>query len=114
MKIFKSKIGFLILLGILAVVIGASYKPVSAVSTYACLPTCSESDAHFLALAGSGLSTFAGDTVAIELAAPAGAASVDIEIFDGDTSGTWDSGTTASMYELFADPTADGTGTTSV
>ncbi len=54
---------------------------------YVCLPSCSAVDGRMLSLAGTGLSTFAGDEITLEFAAPASASSLEIGIFDPDTSG---------------------------
>jgi len=78
---------------------------------YACLPTCTGNDARMLVLAGAGLSTLATAEFRLGFGAPADAASLEIGIFDGDTSGLWDSGSTPLEYTLYADPNADGTGT---
>jgi len=95
--------------------LGAAPSPAGAASTssanYMCFPTCSETDGRFLALAGSGLSTLAGDTISLELAAPRTATTLEIGIFDGDTGGLWDVGTLPMEYTLYADPAADGSGT---
>jgi hypothetical protein len=78
--------------------------------TYVCLPTCSETDGRFLALAGVGANTLAGDTILLGFAAPSTATALEIGIFDGDTSGTWDQGSVPTEFTLFADPAGDGSG----
>jgi hypothetical protein len=82
--------------------------------TYVCFPTCSETDAHFLSLAGTGADTLAGDAIQVEFAAPSTATALEIGIFDGDTSGDWDQGSVPLEYTLYADRAADGSGTVQV
>ena len=79
--------------------------------TYYCLPTCSQIDARFLSLAGSHFQSIAGDQIAITLADSSGADSLSFEIFDGETGGVWDIGTSPLVYSLYADSTGKGTGT---
>ncbi len=90
---------------------------VSATTTggpYVCLPSCSVVDGRFLSLAGSGFNTFAGDEIILEFAAPASASSLEIGIFDPDTSGLWDLGSFGAglgiQVNLFADPNGDASG----
>lgn len=87
-----------------------------------CLPTCTANDARFLAIAGANLVTLSDTTLNLEIAVPAGATSFQVGFFDGDGgefdvlgASHWDTGSTAPFrYTLFADPAADGTGTTVV
>ncbi|MEO5930618.1 MAG: FlgD immunoglobulin-like domain containing protein [Candidatus Kapaibacterium sp.] len=81
-------------------------------ATYVCFPTCSETDGHFLSVAGAGIFTLAGETVSISLTAPATASTLEIGVFDGETAGMWDQGANIPLeFSLYADPTADGSGT---
>ncbi len=85
---------------------------VSADPTYMCFPTCEEGDARFLVLDGTDLSTFTEDKVQVEFSSPSNAPGIEIGIYDGDTGGTWDRGTGEIEFVLYADPKADGSGTT--
>lgn len=74
-------------------------------------------DGRFLALAGIGAQTLAGDTITVAFTAPAVATNFQIGIFDGDTGRTdsagkahWDFGTVPLEYSLYADPRGDATG----
>jgi hypothetical protein len=92
------------------------------VSGFKCLPTCSETDGRFLAVAGDNLITLSDPVLNLTIAVEAGATSFDLGIFDGDSNDSdalgnthWDVGLPAEFtYTLFADPLADGTGTTVV
>ncbi|MEO5930617.1 MAG: FlgD immunoglobulin-like domain containing protein [Candidatus Kapaibacterium sp.] len=86
----------------------------SAQKRYVYFPTYDVRDAHFLSIAGSGIATLAGQNIYLTLTSPAAATSLEIGVFDGETGGMWDVGTVPLEYTLFADPTADGTGTTQV
>ena len=99
----------LFLLAVPVVAAGVSTQPVAAASVYTCFPTCSSTDGRFLALAGTGLNTLAGDTIQIEIGVPASRTDFNIGIFDGETGGLWDYGAVPSTYTLYADPTNDGT-----
>jgi len=82
-----------------------------AVPRYVCLPTCSESDGRFLAIAtGHGADTVTGASLSIELAAAATATEFELGIFDGDTGGWWDQGRAPLHFQIVADPRGDGTG----
>lgn len=87
---------------------------VSVPADSVCFPTCTSNDGRFLSLAGTGLETLVGDRVYLEFAAPSSATTFEIGIFDGDTGGLWDTGTAPLEYTLYADPAADGTGTTQI
>jgi len=85
-----------------------------------CLPTCSSTDGRFLAIAGQNLATLSGSELNLQISVPASASSFTVGFFDGDARGVdsagvshWDTGVTNAVYEftLYADPTADGTGT---
>jgi hypothetical protein len=81
---------------------------------YTCFPTCSSTDGRFLTIAGAGYNTLINSDVVMKFGSPAGSPSIEIGIFDGETGGLWDAGTTPLTYTLYADPTGDGTGTTVV
>ena len=90
---------------------------------FRCLPTCSTTDGRFLAIAGANFATLSPPELSLEISVPAGSPSFQIGVFDGDGgeyqsdgfTAYWDSGNTALFeYTLFADPTADATGTDSV
>jgi|CXWL01.1.fsa_nt_gi hypothetical protein len=93
----------------------------SAQAQYTCFPTCAPLneptvDGKFLSLAGSALATFNSEAVTVVFGLPASATTVDFGIFDGDTTGQWESasGTINLTYTLFEDPFATGTGSVQV
>ncbi len=75
-----------------------------------CLPTCSTVDGRMLSIASVGYVTLAGQTIYIDIAAPSSLATFDIGVFDGNSSGAWDLGASATplVYTLYADPTRSG------
>jgi hypothetical protein len=84
---------------------------------YVCFPSCAPQsqgtvDGKFLSLAGSALATFDSDAVTVVFGLPATATDVEFGIFDGNTTGQWESaaGTINLTYTLFEDPLASGTG----
>ncbi len=77
---------------------------------YSCFPNCSQNDGRMLVLAGAGTRTLSGDTLLVRIGARAESDSIEIDVFDGDSGGTWDRGGVALVYTLFADPAADGSG----
>lgn len=81
----------------------------------ACLPTCAINDGRFLTFGGQNAATFVFDLLTFGVGSPAGAGNLHIRIFDGETSGLWDSGNINNLspleYTLFADPLGDTTGT---
>ena len=89
-----------------------------AAGAWKCLPTCGATDGRFLAIAGTGFETLSPPELALSIAVPAGSASFDLGVFDGDGGeydpfgeANWDAGLTALFsYALYADPNADGTG----
>jgi hypothetical protein len=83
---------------------------VTAQTTYTCFPTCSTTDGRFLSLAGTGIDAFAGNDITIGLGLPPNATTLEIGIFDGESSGNWDKGTYPLTYKLYADKNGDGTG----
>jgi len=57
------------------------------------------------------ISEFQSQTIPLEFVAPTGSeTSFQILIFDGDTGGRWDLGTSPIEFKLYADPKTDGTG----
>jgi hypothetical protein len=113
MTSMKSSFG-MILGGIALLAWGAA----PAAASLKCLPTCDVTDGRFLAIAGSGFDTLSPSEMDLSIAVPAGSASFDLGIFDGDGGeydlfgdANWDAGLTALFsYALYADPNADGTG----
>jgi hypothetical protein len=88
-----------------------------------CMPSCSETDDRFLAVANTGEATFAGETLVFWISVPGNQADFNLAIFDGDSgkdangdlnksNGHWDLTTVESIYTLYADPLKDGTGQT--
>ena len=90
---------------------GLSVLPIHA-QVFSCLPTCSSTDARFLAIAnGAGFITLSEPTLDLEVSVPAGTTVFTVGVFDGDDQGTsggiahWDSGAAAVLsYTLYADP----------
>ena len=88
--------------------------------TYNCLPTCDSTDARFLAISGSNLVNLSNNKLDLTLSVPATTTTFRLGVFDGDANGTdgagvshWDtSGAATYQYTLYADPTANGSGTT--
>jgi len=86
-----------------------------------CLPTCNTADGRFLAIAGQNLATLSGADLNLQISVPAAATSFSIGIFDGDARGVdaaglshWDTGVLTAIYQytLYADPAANGAGST--
>lgn len=75
---------------------------------YTCFPNCEESDGRALILAGAGSNTLAGDTIVMKITSPATATTVEIGIFDGESSGRFDNGGVPLEYTLYADPSGEG------
>jgi hypothetical protein len=82
----------------------------SSSSTYTFFPSASTRDGRFLSIAGAGLQSLAGDAIEFGIGMPLGADTVRVDIFDGETGGIWDLGTTPLVYELYADPSGEGLG----
>lgn len=78
--------------------------------TYSCFPTCSSTDGRMLTIAGQGFSTIINESTVLKLAAEAGESNIEFGVFDGETGGNWDFGTTQLIYTLYADPDGDGNG----
>ena len=113
MKLSHRIFTVIVLMALLVVTVGVTTQPARAQQTiapYTCFPTCSTTDGRFMALAGAGFQTLAGDSIVMEIAVPAGTTSFDIGVFDGDTGGQWDNGTTPSLYRVDNDPLGDGSG----
>ncbi len=71
----------------------------------ACLPTCATNDARFLTFGGQNNATFVFDLLTFGIGSPAGAPTLNIRIFDGETGGLWDNEAIGTLvYVLFADP----------
>lgn len=82
-----------------------------------CFPTCDHEDGRFLAIAGSGLETLAGQDIDLQFVAESGVNNFNIYIFDGDmnqydpNTANWDVGyplTTPVTFDVYADPDGDG------
>lgn len=92
------------------------------IAGYTCLPSCDPADGRFLAIAGINLVTLSDPLLDLIIVVPAGSAGFELGVFDGDgteldTLGIahWDVGSPADFeYTLYADPLADGSGTTVV
>ena len=101
----------------------AAATAAAAGTVFKCLPTCNVTDGRFLAIAGTGLQTLSPPELELAISVPAGSTSFDLGVFDGDGgeyqsdgfTAYWDAGVTALFeYTLYADPQANGTGTTVV
>ncbi|HET6387250.1 MAG TPA: hypothetical protein VFJ58_27995, partial [Armatimonadota bacterium] len=102
----------------------ATAVPAGAISpSYSYFPTASATDSRMLAIGGAGADCLGAIQLNITLGVPASSPTFELGIFDGDTgktpagtldpgSGHWDGGSTQLMYSLYADPLADGHGTT--
>jgi protocatechuate 3,4-dioxygenase beta subunit len=97
-----------ILLALLAVSLGVTAKPAAAAGPYVCIPTCTVDDGRMLSLASVGYETLAGQTISVKISVPGTMPTFELGIFDGDTSGTWDAGSTPLTYTLYADPLQSG------
>src|SRR4051812_8725638 len=87
--------------------------------TYNCLPTCSTTDARFMAIAnGSNFVTLAQPVLDLEISVPRGTTTFTVGVFDGDALGRdasnsshWDLGQSSPpavfSYTLYADPNRD-------
>lgn len=125
----KTSLRVFLLLGlVIFLALGPSGWAQVATQDFQCFPTCSESGGRFLSLGGTGLQTTSGFKVTLGLTIAADRSSFQIGIFDGDTGrdeagnfppppppstatfGHWDEGTDELIYELYADPLGDGSG----
>jgi hypothetical protein len=104
----KNSIYLLLIVALIAAPLALMPKPAAAQVEYTCLPTCEGNDARFLSVAGTGLATIADQPIILTFAAPADSTSLEIGIFDGNTAGMWDFGTTEAQYTLYADPLLTG------
>lgn len=71
---------------------------------YLYFPTADEKDARFVAIVGNGLASLGDQVLSTKLAVPRGASELEVGVFDGDTGGIWDVGTTPVTFTLYADP----------
>jgi len=71
---------------------------------YLYFPTANETDARFVAIVGNGLASLGDQVLSTKMAVPQGASELEFGIFDGDTGGIWDVGTTPVTFSLYADP----------
>jgi hypothetical protein len=103
--------------------LGWAFAAQPAEGQFKCFPSCSSTDGRFLVIAsGTNLITLSEDSLEVQFAVPAGATSFTLGVFDGDggeVDGTgkrhWDLGASIPYtYTLYADPLADGSGTTIV
>ncbi|HEX3557099.1 MAG TPA: SdrD B-like domain-containing protein [Thermoanaerobaculia bacterium] len=103
------------LLVILVVALGLLSAFPADAQVFKCLPTCSSTDARFLAIAnGANFKTLSDPSLDLEISVPAGTTTFTVGVFDGDSRGTsggvahWDSGSLATYsYTLYADPNRD-------
>jgi hypothetical protein len=77
---------------------------------YSYFPSASTTDGRFISIVGSHLQSLTGDAIEFGIGLPGSTDSLRIGIFDGETSGKWDLGTSALEYKLYADSTASGDG----
>jgi hypothetical protein len=91
-----------------AVLLSAAAASPAANAQYTCFPTCTTNDGRMLALSGSGNNAFAGNAITIGIGLPPGSTGIELGIFDGETGGNWDQGTTALEYNLYTDKNGDG------
>lgn len=79
---------------------------------YSYFPTSSTTDGRMVSIVGANLQAMTGEAVEFGIGLPGTTDSLRIGIFDGETGGTWDLGTNELVFRLYADSTANGTGTT--
>lgn len=77
---------------------------------YSYFPTASTTDGRFISLVGANFQSMTGGSIEFGIGLPASTDSLRIGIFDGETGGRWDFGTTELEYNLYADSTANGDG----
>ena len=96
-----------------------------AAAQFNCLPSCAADDSRLLAVsAGASFQTLSDPVLDLTFTVPAGTASFQVGIFDGDAIGGvlapvpdlhWDTGNPGTLpvfeYVLFADPSASVSGT---
>jgi hypothetical protein len=101
----KGKVkGIILMAALLAVLSSLGMASQAVAQTYTCLPTCEDNDTRMLSIAGTTLNTLVGQDLKIRFAAPRTAQTLEIGIFDGNTGGYWDSGSTPLEFILYADP----------
>lgn len=108
MKHIKRFTFITLMLALVAVPLALKAEPAAADPIYTCLPTCEETDGHFLTIAGVGLNTLADADLDFIFAAPPEAETLIIDVFDGENSGLWDFGEAELEFTLWADPTKSG------
>ncbi|MBI5231148.1 MAG: hypothetical protein HY876_03170 [Coriobacteriales bacterium] len=89
----------------------------AAAPVYSYFPSASTTDGRMLSIAGDNLSTLSGSSVTLSFSVANTASSFMLGFFDGDDRSIWDLNQSTNFpttYELYADPTGDGTGTTLV
>lgn len=99
----RNSIYLLLVVALIAAPLAFLPKAVAAQAGYTCLPTCENTDARFLSVAGTGLATVADQPINMTIAAAADSTSVEIGVFDGNTGGMWDLGSTQVQFTLYAD-----------
>jgi hypothetical protein len=108
MKHFKQLIYVALVLALVAVPLVLNVKPAAADPVYTCLPTCEDTDARFMSIAGVGFNTLADADLDFIFAFPPDATSIEIGVFDGENGGLWDYGDADIEFTLWADPTKTG------
>ncbi len=106
----KARMSVRVMMLMLLAGLGVAVQPAGAQVRYVYFPTPSVTDGHMLSIAGEGIQTL-GNTIYLKLASSGSSSQMRLGIFDGETGGTWDQGTTPLEFTLFADPAADGSGT---
>ena len=114
-------LGFIVVVLLIFLVSDINIGPGSVINTPSdlskCFPTCADDDGRFLALAGSGLETLAGQDIDMQFVVDDGVSELKIYIFDGDVNqfdpntANWDIGyplTTPVDFSVYADPEGDG------
>jgi len=97
------------LIGLVGLAVVGAKRPAGAQSaSYTYFPSASTTDARFLALASSGMQTLSGNKITVGFAAAQSARQIEIGIFDGNTGGNWDMGTTPTTFTLYADRQGNG------
>jgi hypothetical protein len=100
----RSYLALLVLICSLGITAFIGSRKVAAAGDYTYFPSASTIDGRFLSIASDGLATMAGNKVTIGFAAGSTVSEFEIGIFDGDTSASWDRGTTPLTFTLYADP----------
>jgi hypothetical protein len=113
-RTYPPRTTFLIRTGLLLIALLLTLGAETRAQEYTCFPTCSETDGRFLSLADASFNTLSNNLIVLKLGSAGVSSTVNIGIFDGETSGRWDVGTTPLIYTLYADPDGDGFGSTVV